>query len=122
MAGSKSLNWVSLQFNISASKHLLDTMVHVHILLYRNSSAVFWWLNWVHKEAVCITRLTLLQMVKGFSNRSRKARMASGQTEEKDLAVFGEWQTEEYQPPLAVDGKVNAFMDRDDNFKEMFLL
>ncbi|KAK5923367.1 hypothetical protein CgunFtcFv8_000346 [Champsocephalus gunnari] len=46
------------------------------------------------------------KMVKGFSNRSRKARMASGQTEEKDLAVFGEWQTEEYQPPLAVDGKV----------------
>ncbi|XP_063751048.1 DNA repair protein complementing XP-C cells isoform X2 [Eleginops maclovinus] len=46
------------------------------------------------------------KMVKGFSNRSRKARMASGQTEEKDLALFGEWQTEDYQPPLAVDGKV----------------
>lgn len=71
---------------------------------------------------MCLTHLTFLQMVKGFSNRSRKARMASGQAEEKDLAVFGEWQTEEYQPPLAVDGKVNAFMDRDDNCKEMFLL
>ncbi|XP_029292232.1 DNA repair protein complementing XP-C cells isoform X2 [Cottoperca gobio] len=46
------------------------------------------------------------KMVKGFSNRSRKARMASEQREENDLSVFGEWQTEEYQPPLAVDGKV----------------
>lgn len=33
--------------------------------------------------------------------------MASEQKEENDLALFGEWQTEEYQPPLAVDGKVN---------------
>ncbi|KAM6930123.1 DNA repair protein complementing XP-C cells [Lycodopsis pacificus] len=46
------------------------------------------------------------KMVRGFSNRSRKARMASEQKEENDLALFGEWQTEEYQPPLAVDGKV----------------
>ncbi|KAL7399454.1 hypothetical protein ABVT39_024489 [Epinephelus coioides] len=46
------------------------------------------------------------KMVKGFSNRSRKARMASEQKDEKDLALFGEWQTEEYQPPIAVDGKV----------------
>ncbi|KAL6119970.1 xpc [Pungitius sinensis] len=46
------------------------------------------------------------KMVKGFSNRSRKARMASEQKEENDLSLFGEWQTEEYQPPLAVDGKV----------------
>ncbi|XP_071331339.1 DNA repair protein complementing XP-C cells isoform X2 [Trachinotus anak] len=46
------------------------------------------------------------KMVKGFSNRSRKARMMSEQKDEKDLPLFGEWQTEEYQPPLAVDGKV----------------
>ncbi|XP_061760837.1 DNA repair protein complementing XP-C cells-like [Nerophis ophidion] len=46
------------------------------------------------------------KMVKGFSNRSRKARMATEQKDENDLALFGEWQTEEYQPPLAVDGKV----------------
>ncbi|XP_042347792.1 DNA repair protein complementing XP-C cells [Plectropomus leopardus] len=46
------------------------------------------------------------KMVKGFSNRSRKARMVSEQKDENDLALFGEWQTEEYQPPLAVDGKV----------------
>uniref|UniRef100_A0A8C5EGE4 Xeroderma pigmentosum, complementation group C n=1 Tax=Gouania willdenowi TaxID=441366 RepID=A0A8C5EGE4_GOUWI len=46
------------------------------------------------------------KMVKGFSNRSRKARMVSEQKEEKDLPLFGDWQTEEYQPPIAVDGKV----------------
>ncbi|XP_056130082.1 DNA repair protein complementing XP-C cells isoform X2 [Lampris incognitus] len=46
------------------------------------------------------------KMVKGFSNRSRKARMMSEQKDENDLPLFGEWQTEEYQPPLAVDGKV----------------
>ncbi|XP_037629601.1 DNA repair protein complementing XP-C cells [Sebastes umbrosus] len=46
------------------------------------------------------------KMVRGFSNRSRKARMASEQKEQNDLALFGEWQTEEYQPPIAVDGKV----------------
>ncbi|KAF3696646.1 DNA repair protein complementing XP-C cells [Channa argus] len=46
------------------------------------------------------------KMVKGFSNRSRKARMMSELKDENDLALFGKWQTEEYQPPLAVDGKV----------------
>uniref|UniRef100_A0A667WLI7 Xeroderma pigmentosum, complementation group C n=1 Tax=Myripristis murdjan TaxID=586833 RepID=A0A667WLI7_9TELE len=46
------------------------------------------------------------KMVRGFSNRSRKARMMSEQKDEKDLPLFGEWQTEEYQPPVAVDGKV----------------
>lgn len=47
-------------------------------------------------------------MVKGFSNRSRKARMMSELKDENDLPLFGEWQTEEYQPPLAVDGKVTV--------------
>ncbi|KAI4874543.1 hypothetical protein NFI96_029019 [Prochilodus magdalenae] len=46
------------------------------------------------------------KMVKGFSNRSRKARMMSEQKDYKDLALFGHWQTEEYQPPLAIDGRV----------------
>ncbi|XP_051508508.1 DNA repair protein complementing XP-C cells-like [Myxocyprinus asiaticus] len=46
------------------------------------------------------------KMVLGFSNRSRKARMMSEQKNVKDLALFGLWQTEEYQPPIAVDGKV----------------
>lgn len=46
------------------------------------------------------------KMVLGFSNRSRKARMMSEQKGVKDLPLFGVWQTEEYQPPIAVDGKV----------------
>uniref|UniRef100_A0A8C6SDB3 Xeroderma pigmentosum, complementation group C n=1 Tax=Neogobius melanostomus TaxID=47308 RepID=A0A8C6SDB3_9GOBI len=46
------------------------------------------------------------KMVKGFSNRSRKARVMSENKDVNDLALFGEWQTEEYQPPIAVDGKV----------------
>ncbi|CAB1416042.1 unnamed protein product [Pleuronectes platessa] len=46
------------------------------------------------------------KMVRGFSNRSRKARINSELKENNDLALFGEWQTEEYQPPIAVDGRV----------------
>nr|XP_020479238.1 DNA repair protein complementing XP-C cells isoform X2 [Monopterus albus] len=46
------------------------------------------------------------KMVRGFSNRSRKARMMSELKDENDLALFGEWQTEQYQPPISVDGKV----------------
>lgn len=52
--------------------------------------------------------VSLCQMVKGFSNRSRKARMMSELKDENDLPLFGEWQTEEYQPPIAVDGKVTV--------------
>lgn len=47
-------------------------------------------------------------MVRGISNRSRKARMMSETKDEKDLALFGRWQTEEYQPPVAVNGKVSV--------------
>lgn len=51
--------------------------------------------------------LLYLQMVKGFSNRARKARLAEPANRDlEDLALFGRWQTEEYQPPIAVDGKV----------------
>uniref|UniRef100_A0A481CBU0 DNA repair protein complementing XP-C cells isoform 6-like n=1 Tax=Sus scrofa TaxID=9823 RepID=A0A481CBU0_PIG len=47
------------------------------------------------------------QMVKGYSNRARKARLAEPQLRDhNDLPLFGQWQTEEYQPPVAVDGKV----------------
>uniref|UniRef100_A0A672KTN6 Xeroderma pigmentosum, complementation group C n=1 Tax=Sinocyclocheilus grahami TaxID=75366 RepID=A0A672KTN6_SINGR len=46
------------------------------------------------------------KMVLGFSNRSRKARMISEQKDVKDLPLFGVWQTEEYQPPISIDGKV----------------
>lgn len=33
--------------------------------------------------------------------------MMSEAKDENDLPLFGEWQTEEYQPPIAVDGKVS---------------
>ncbi|XP_075039788.1 DNA repair protein complementing XP-C cells isoform X2 [Mixophyes fleayi] len=46
------------------------------------------------------------KMVKGQSNRARKARLADPEKDGNDLALFGLWQTEEYQPPVAVDGKV----------------
>ncbi|XP_073501075.1 DNA repair protein complementing XP-C cells [Phyllobates terribilis] len=46
------------------------------------------------------------KMVKGQSNRARKARLADPEKDSNDLALFGQWQTEEYQPPIAVDGKV----------------
>uniref|UniRef100_A0AAY4DUD4 Xeroderma pigmentosum, complementation group C n=1 Tax=Denticeps clupeoides TaxID=299321 RepID=A0AAY4DUD4_9TELE len=46
------------------------------------------------------------KMVRGFSNQSRKARMMSELKDKKDLPLFGEWQTEEYEPPIALDGKV----------------
>uniref|UniRef100_A0A8C9SP91 Xeroderma pigmentosum, complementation group C n=1 Tax=Scleropages formosus TaxID=113540 RepID=A0A8C9SP91_SCLFO len=46
------------------------------------------------------------KMVKGFSNRSRKARLEPQNRDIDDLALFGHWQTEEFQPPVAVDGKV----------------
>lgn len=51
--------------------------------------------------------IVFTQMVKGFSNQARKARLAEPANRDKeDLALFGLWQTEEYQPPIAVDGKV----------------
>ncbi|XP_064154495.1 DNA repair protein complementing XP-C cells [Anguilla rostrata] len=46
------------------------------------------------------------KMVKGFSNRARKARQGTEQKDKDDLPLFGHWQTEPYQPPVAVDGKV----------------
>lgn len=47
------------------------------------------------------------KMVKGYSNRARKARLAQPELQDhNDLGLFGKWQTEEYQPPVAVDGKV----------------
>lgn len=45
--------------------------------------------------------------MKGFSNRARKARLSEPQLHDhNDLGLYGHWQTEEYQPPIAVDGKV----------------
>ena len=32
--------------------------------------------------------------------------MMSEEKDKNDLPLFGDWQTEEYQPPIAVDGRV----------------
>lgn len=52
-------------------------------------------------------RPLMVQMVKSMSNRSRKVRMMSENKDNKDLALFGHWQTEQYQPQVAVNGKVS---------------
>ncbi|XP_077849638.1 DNA repair protein complementing XP-C cells isoform X3 [Macaca mulatta] len=63
--------------------------------------------TWLKKARVVRLGEVPYKMVKGFSNRARKARLAEPQLrEENDLGLFGYWQTEEYQPPVAVDGKV----------------
>ncbi|TNN64691.1 DNA repair protein complementing XP-C cells [Liparis tanakae] len=62
--------------------------------------------TWLKEARTVLLGEEPFKMVRGFSNRSRKARVASEQKDENDLALFGEWQTEEYQPPIAVDGKV----------------
>ncbi|XP_064447597.1 DNA repair protein complementing XP-C cells isoform X2 [Mirounga angustirostris] len=59
------------------------------------------------RQSVCQLAVPPGQMVKGYSNRARKARLTEPQLQDhNDLGLFGEWQTEEYQPPVAVDGKV----------------
>uniref|UniRef100_A0A8C4T638 Xeroderma pigmentosum, complementation group C n=1 Tax=Erpetoichthys calabaricus TaxID=27687 RepID=A0A8C4T638_ERPCA len=63
--------------------------------------------TWLKEAKVVKLGEVPYKMVKGFSNRARKARMMEAESREKnDLGLFGLWQTEEYQPPVAVDGKV----------------
>ncbi|KAI6054653.1 XPC [Marmota monax] len=63
--------------------------------------------TWLKQARVVRLGEVPYKMVKGFSNRARKARLAEPQLQDhNDLALFGRWQTEEYQPPVAVDGKV----------------
>ncbi|XP_075993523.1 DNA repair protein complementing XP-C cells [Genypterus blacodes] len=62
--------------------------------------------TWLKEARTVLLGEEPYKMVKGFSNRSRKARIMTEQKDAKDLALFGEWQTEDYQPPLAVDGKI----------------
>ncbi|XP_074007592.1 DNA repair protein complementing XP-C cells isoform X1 [Numenius arquata] len=63
--------------------------------------------TWLKKARVVRIGEVPYKMVKGFSNQARKARLAEPANRDKeDLALFGRWQTEEYQPPIAVDGKV----------------
>ncbi|XP_051644843.1 DNA repair protein complementing XP-C cells [Manacus candei] len=63
--------------------------------------------TWLKKARVVRIGEVPYKMVKGFSNQARKARlMEPANRDREDLALFGHWQTEEYQPPIAVDGKV----------------
>ncbi|XP_023475669.2 DNA repair protein complementing XP-C cells isoform X1 [Equus caballus] len=63
--------------------------------------------TWLKQARVVRLGEVPYKMVKGFSNRARKARLAEPQLQDQnDLGLFGQWQTEEYQPPVAVDGKV----------------
>ncbi|XP_059679088.1 DNA repair protein complementing XP-C cells [Gavia stellata] len=63
--------------------------------------------TWLKQARVVRIGEVPYKMVKGFSNQARKARLAEPANRDKeDLALFGRWQTEEYQPPVAVDGKV----------------
>ncbi|XP_068010215.1 DNA repair protein complementing XP-C cells isoform X2 [Melanerpes formicivorus] len=63
--------------------------------------------TWLKQARVVRIGEVPYKMVRGFSNQARKARLAEPANRDKeDLALFGHWQTEEYQPPVAVDGKV----------------
>ncbi|XP_063204040.1 DNA repair protein complementing XP-C cells [Chroicocephalus ridibundus] len=63
--------------------------------------------TWLKQARVVRIGEVPYKMVKGFSNQARKARLAEPANRDKeDLALFGRWQTEDYQPPVAVDGKV----------------
>ncbi|XP_050814324.1 DNA repair protein complementing XP-C cells isoform X2 [Gopherus flavomarginatus] len=63
--------------------------------------------TWLKQARVVRIGEVPYKMVKGYSNQARKARLAEpSNREKKDLGLFGLWQTEEYQPPVAVDGRV----------------
>ncbi|XP_042536002.1 DNA repair protein complementing XP-C cells [Dipodomys spectabilis] len=63
--------------------------------------------TWLKQARVVRLGEVPYKMVKGYSNRARKARLAEPHLQDQnDLGLFGHWQTEEYQPPVAVDGKV----------------
>ncbi|XP_045048205.2 DNA repair protein complementing XP-C cells isoform X2 [Desmodus rotundus] len=71
----------------------------VHILHSRDT--------WLKQGRVVRLGEVPYKMVKGYSNRARRARLAEPQLQDQnDLGLFGTWQTEEYQPPVAVGGKV----------------
>ncbi|XP_032640194.1 DNA repair protein complementing XP-C cells isoform X2 [Chelonoidis abingdonii] len=63
--------------------------------------------TWLKQARVVRIGEVPYKMVIGYSNQARKARLAEpSNREKKDLGLFGLWQTEEYQPPVAVDGRV----------------
>ncbi|XP_075852029.1 DNA repair protein complementing XP-C cells [Microcebus murinus] len=63
--------------------------------------------TWLKKGRVVRLGEAPYKMVRGHSNRARRARRAQPQLQDRgDLGLFGRWQTEPYQPPVAVGGKV----------------
>ncbi|KFQ37793.1 DNA repair protein complementing XP-C cells, partial [Mesitornis unicolor] len=63
--------------------------------------------TWLKQARVVRIGEVPYKVVKGFSNQARKARLQQVVVwDREDLALFGRWQTEEYRPPVAVDGKV----------------
>ncbi|XP_039187717.1 DNA repair protein complementing XP-C cells [Crotalus tigris] len=63
--------------------------------------------TWLKQARVVRIGEVPYKMVIGYSNQARKARMTEpANRDKKDLPLFGLWQTEKYQPPLAVDGRV----------------
>ncbi|KAJ8370916.1 hypothetical protein SKAU_G00109440 [Synaphobranchus kaupii] len=62
--------------------------------------------TWLKEARTVLLGEEPYKLVRGFSNRARKARQGAEQKDKDDLPLFGDWQTEEYQPPVAVDGKV----------------
>ncbi|CAH2312069.1 DNA repair complementing XP-C cells [Pelobates cultripes] len=63
--------------------------------------------TWLKEARVVRLGEVPYKMVKGQSNRARKARLADPEKKDSpDLALYGPWQTEDYQPPVAVGGKV----------------
>ncbi|XP_068413851.1 DNA repair protein complementing XP-C cells [Eschrichtius robustus] len=63
--------------------------------------------TWLKQARVVRLGEVPYKVVKGYSNRARRARLAEPQLQDyNDLGLFGKWQTEQYQPPVAVDGKV----------------
>ncbi|XP_059799882.1 DNA repair protein complementing XP-C cells [Hypanus sabinus] len=61
--------------------------------------------TWLKEARVVRDGEVPCKVVKSQSNRARRARM-SGLENRDDLGLFGRWQTEEYHPPRATDGKV----------------
>nr|XP_020139164.1 DNA repair protein complementing XP-C cells [Microcebus murinus] len=63
--------------------------------------------TWLKKGRVVRLGEVPYKMVRGHSNRARRARQAQPELQDRgDLGLFGRWQTEPYQPPVAVGGKV----------------
>ncbi|KAJ1110745.1 hypothetical protein NDU88_008092 [Pleurodeles waltl] len=63
--------------------------------------------TWLKEARVVALGELPYKMVKGQSNRARKARLADPENSDRDdLPLYGLWQTEDYQPPVAVGGKV----------------